>query len=104
MNCYYFKLLFVFMVHSLAYFFDKLCYMPEGRGFTILNVPHPSGRTMTLGGDSASNKCVLGIFLGVKRGQHVKLTTSPPSLSRFYINVRFSTSREPIGLHGLMQR
>jgi hypothetical protein len=43
---------------------EALCYKPEGRGiasrlggfFFFCNLPNPSGRTMALGVDSASNR------------------------------------------------
>jgi hypothetical protein len=41
------------------------------------------------------------IFLGVKSGRRVGLTTLPPSISRMSENVGASTSRNPKGLHGL---
>jgi hypothetical protein len=46
-------------------------------------------------------KWVPGIFLGVKSGRRVGLTTLPPSLSRMSENVAASTSCNPKGLHGL---
>jgi hypothetical protein len=48
-------------------------------------------------------KWVPGIFLGVKGGRRVRLTTSPPSVSRSSTNVGASTSHNPIGLYGLLQ-
>jgi hypothetical protein len=40
-----------------------------------------------------------GIFLGVKAGRRVRLT-SLPSVSRFSKNVGASTSHNPMGFHG----
>jgi hypothetical protein len=42
-----------------------------------------------------------GIFLGVKRGRRVGLTTLPPYMSRMSENVGALNSRNPNGLHGL---
>jgi hypothetical protein len=53
------------------------------------------------GFDSASNKWIPGIFLGVKSGRRVGLTTLPPSKSRMSENVGALTSHNPKGLHGL---
>jgi hypothetical protein len=44
---------------------------------------------------------VPGIFLGVKSGRRIGLTTLPPSMSRISENVGASTSHSPKGLHGL---
>jgi hypothetical protein len=41
------------------------------------------------------------MFLGVKSGWRVGLTTLPASVSRLSENVGASTSRNPKGLHGL---
>jgi hypothetical protein len=50
-----------------------------------------------------SQKCAR-IFLEVKGGQRIKLTTSPPSVSwLFRENVAASSSYTPMGLHGLLQ-
>jgi hypothetical protein len=48
----------------------------------FFNWPNPSSRTMALGRHILYQKWVPGIFLGVKSGQCVRLTTSPPSVSR----------------------
>jgi hypothetical protein len=49
-------------------------------------------------------KWVPGLFLGVKSGRCVRLTTSPPSVSPLSReNVGASTSHNPMGLHGLLQ-
>jgi hypothetical protein len=50
---------------------------------------------------SLKQKWVPGIFLGVKSGRRVGLTTLPPSVSRMSENVGASTPRNPKGLHGL---
>jgi hypothetical protein len=50
---------------------------------------------------SHEQKWVPGIFLGVKSGRRVGLTTLPPSVSRMSENVEASNSRNPKGLHGL---
>jgi hypothetical protein len=50
---------------------------------------------------SLEHKWVPGIFLGVRSGRCVGLTTLPPFVSRMSENVRPSTSRNPKGVHGL---
>jgi hypothetical protein len=58
---------------------------------------------MALGSTRLSlwRKLVPGIFLGVKSGRRVGLTTLPPSMSWMSENVGASTSCNPKGLHGL---
>jgi hypothetical protein len=61
-------------------------YKPEGRGFESRwgGIFHPSSRTMALGVDSASNRNEYQEpSWGVKGGWRVRLTTLPPSVSRF---------------------
>jgi hypothetical protein len=48
----------------------------------FFNWPNPSSRTMALGRLSLYQKWVPGIFLGVKGGRRLRLTTSSPSVSR----------------------
>jgi hypothetical protein len=52
----------------------------------FFNLPNPSSHTMALGSTQPitemSTRNVLGIFLGVKGGQRVGLTTSLPSVSQ----------------------
>jgi hypothetical protein len=65
-----------------------------------LNLPAsiwPRGRLSVL------QKWVAGIFLGVKGGQHVRLTTWT-LWADCLENVGAVTSHNPMGLHGLLQR
>jgi hypothetical protein len=50
---------------------------PGWGGF--FNLPNPSSRTITLESTQPLTKWVPGIFLGVKSGQHIGLTTLSPS-------------------------
>jgi hypothetical protein len=56
---------------------------------------------MALGSTQPLTEMSIGIFLGVKSGRRVGLTTLPPYMSRMSENVGDSTSRNPNGLHGL---
>jgi hypothetical protein len=64
----------------------------------FFNLPNPFSRTIDLG---LTQPLVSGIFLGVKSGWRVGLTTLLPSMSRMSENVGASTSRNPKGLHSL---
>jgi hypothetical protein len=48
----------------------------------FLNLPNPSSRTITLGWTQPLTEMLPGIFLGVNRGRHVNMKTSPPSVRR----------------------
>jgi hypothetical protein len=64
----------------------------------FFNLPNSSSRTMALG---STQPLVPGIFLGVKSGRRLGLTTLPLSMSRMSENVGASTYRNPKGLHCL---
>jgi hypothetical protein len=72
--------------------------VPDEVGF--FNLSNSSCRTMALG-STEPIKWVPEIFLGVKNGRRVGLTTLSPSVSRMSENVGASTSRNPKGLYGL---
>jgi hypothetical protein len=72
----------------------------EVTGF--FNWPNPSSIPMALGSNQPLTG-VPGIFLQVKGGQHIRLTTSPPSVSWLPRKLEVSTSHNPLGLHGLLQ-
>jgi hypothetical protein len=66
-----------------------LCYKPKGREFDfqwgywiVFNLPNRSSRTMALRLTQPLTEAINRNFPGVKRGCRVRLTTSPPSLSR----------------------
>jgi hypothetical protein len=67
----------------------------------FFNWPIPSSRTMALVSTQPLKKLVPEIFLGVKSGRRVELTTLPPSMNLMSENVGASTSRNPKGLHVL---
>jgi hypothetical protein len=68
------------------------------------NWPNPSCRTTDLRSTRPLQKWAPRIFLGVKRGRRVGLTTLLSSVSRLSRqNVGASTSHNPMGLHGLLQ-
>jgi hypothetical protein len=48
----------------------------------FFNLPNPSSRTMALGSTQSLTDMRTGIFLEVKGGRRVRLTTSLPSVSR----------------------
>jgi hypothetical protein len=90
---------------------EALCYKPEDRGFDswwghwIFKLTLSFQRHCGPVADSVSNrKWVPGIFLRVKRGRRVKLTTLPPSVSQmFRENVGASSSHNPMDRGGLLQ-
>jgi hypothetical protein len=63
----------------------------------------PSSRTMVLGSTQSLAERVPGIFLGVKGGRRLRLTTSPPSVSQYLENVGASMYPTPLGLQGPLQ-
>jgi hypothetical protein len=65
----------------------------------VFNLPNPSSRIMALG--STQPLIEMSIFVGVKSGRRVGLTTLQPIVNRMSENFGASTSRNPKGLHGL---
>jgi hypothetical protein len=53
------------------------------RWFFFFNLPKPSSRTMALESTQPLTEISTRIFLGIKGGWRVRLTTLPPSVSRF---------------------
>jgi hypothetical protein len=102
-------------IFDLSLFFDSSFYNitnlkvagsdPDEVDF--FNWPNPSSRTMALVSAQPLTQMItrniLGMFLGVKGGRRVRLTTLPPSMSLCLKNVGTSTSHNPMGLHGLLQ-
>jgi hypothetical protein len=80
---------YIMMGQAVASLVETLYYKLEGRGVRVpirssnfFNSPNPFSSTMALGLTQpgrlmSTKKC----FWGIKRGQHVRLTTLPPSLS-----------------------
>jgi hypothetical protein len=57
---------------------------------------------MALGSTQSLTEMCIRIFLGVKGGRRVRLTTSPQSVTDCVENMEASTSHNPVGLHCLL--
>jgi hypothetical protein len=82
--------------HTVAQLAETLCYKQEGHEYpdgisdVVIGIIHwcnPSGYTMALGVNSASNRCKYQeYFLGDKGGRCVGLTALPPSCADCLVN------------------
>jgi hypothetical protein len=71
----------------------------------FFNLPNLSSRTMDLGSTQPLTEMSSRNLPGGKGGQLVRMTTLQPSVSRLSReNVGTSTSHNPMGLHGLLQK
>jgi hypothetical protein len=98
------------MGHAVAYLVEALCLGQRVSGscpdeVDFYNLPNSSSCTMALGSTQPLTEMSTRNLPGGVGGQRVSLTTLPPSLSRLSReNVGASTSHNPMGLHGLLQR
>jgi hypothetical protein len=69
----------------------------------LQNLPNPSSRTVELESTQPLTEMSTRNLPGGKGRRRLKLTTSPPSISRFSTKLEASTSHNPLCLHGLLQ-